>query len=174
LSDQLAASPLLAELRQATEEAATQTSELLRQLDSAPPSERRALLTAHVRLHLAKVLGLKPSDPIDLDRGFFDLGMDSLTSAELRNRLQASLGRPLPATLAFDYPTGNALIGHLSKLLSPDPAPAAPPTAGGKEQAVQTRARSEVEELSPEQLRAMLAQKIAALSAELEASAEGD
>jgi hypothetical protein len=51
------------------------------------------------------------------DVGFFTLGMDSLTSIELRNRLQASLGCSLSSTLAFDYPTQQALVNYLANEL---------------------------------------------------------
>ena len=67
---------------------------------------------------MAKVLGLSASEPLDLKQGFFELGMDSLTSAELRNRLQNSLACFLPPTIAFDYPTLEALVEYLSRMLS--------------------------------------------------------
>lgn len=40
--------------------------------------------------------------------------MDSLTSVELRNRLQTSLGCSLPTTVAFDYPNVVALVDYLA------------------------------------------------------------
>ena len=82
------------------------------------PHRRPALLLAHVRSQVAKVLGLGPSKAIDLQHGFFELGMDSLTAVELRNRLQASLGCTLASTLAFDYPTIEGLLEHLLQKLS--------------------------------------------------------
>jgi len=42
------------------------------------------------------------------------MGMDSLTSVELRNLLQAALGRALPSTLAFDFPNVSALVDYLA------------------------------------------------------------
>ncbi|MBM4094600.1 MAG: SDR family NAD(P)-dependent oxidoreductase, partial [Planctomycetes bacterium] len=89
-------------------------SEFVKQLESVPASERRALLVAHVRDQIVNVLSIDPAEPIDLERGFFDLGLDSLTLVELRNRLQSSLSMSLPATLAFDYPTPSALVEHLA------------------------------------------------------------
>ncbi|MEM9557178.1 MAG: type I polyketide synthase [Acidobacteriota bacterium] len=80
-------------------------------LAAAPVSARRGLLEGEVRGRLAYILG----DDLHLagDAGFFAAGMDSLTSIELRNELQARLERPLSQTLAFDYPTIDTLVEYL-------------------------------------------------------------
>ncbi|MBP5971591.1 SDR family NAD(P)-dependent oxidoreductase [Brasilonema sp. CT11] len=90
-------------------------SQLLEQLEVASASERRDLLIAHVREQVAKVLRLRPSQLIDLHQGFFDLGMDSLTSVELRIHLQSSLGCSVPSTTVFDYPTLAQLVDYLEQ-----------------------------------------------------------
>ena len=56
-------------------------------------------------------------DSLDTHQGFADLGIDSLTSVELRNQLQSSLGCTLPSTLAFDYPTVAKLTDYLTEKL---------------------------------------------------------
>ena len=43
------------------------------------------------------------------------MGLTSLMAMELRNRLEAALDRPLSATLAWNYPTLEALVDHLAK-----------------------------------------------------------
>lgn len=82
-------------------------------LEAAPAEERRELLMQHVESQVLKVLGLEASQSIDPQRGLADLGMDSLMTVELSNRLKVSLGKSLPTTLAFEYPTIFALTQYL-------------------------------------------------------------
>jgi acyl carrier protein len=91
-------------------------------LKAATPDERRLLLVAHVRRHLALLLGINDPESISLETGFFDLGMDSLTSVELRNKLQTDLDCLLPSSLAFDYPNIQSLTDYLEEtvILSSD------------------------------------------------------
>ena len=90
-------------------------SEFVLKLEAAAPKERRSLLVAHVLRQLSLVLGIENPESISLEAGFFDLGMDSLTFVELRNKLQTSLDCSLPSTLAFDYPTVGKLVDYLSQ-----------------------------------------------------------
>jgi acyl transferase domain-containing protein/acyl carrier protein/phospholipid N-methyltransferase len=104
------ASPFFAEL-QLTQTVPAETSDLLQQLQAAP-EQHRSLLQDYLCHQIARVLGFQATE-IDPQKGFFDLGMDSLTSVELKNRLQADLNCTLPATVAFDYPTVNSLVDYL-------------------------------------------------------------
>ena len=88
--------------------------ELIRAL---PPQRRTAALRTHIREQVVKVLALDPSFPLDPIQGLSDLGMDSLMAVDLRNRLQATLAISLPATLAFDCPTIEALTERVGSLL---------------------------------------------------------
>ena len=83
----------------------TAAEPLLRRLEQAPAGSRRRLLVAHVRSEVAAVLELGDPQAIGVAQSLRSLGLDSLMAIELRNRLQASAERPLPATLAFDHPT---------------------------------------------------------------------
>ncbi len=95
----------------------TSNSEFILKLESTAPNRRKSLLEEHIRLQVALVLGISNPKSISLETGFFDLGMDSLTSVELRNKLQASLERSLPSSLAFNYSTINKLVDYLAKEL---------------------------------------------------------
>ncbi|MBW4505571.1 MAG: AMP-binding protein [Scytonematopsis contorta HA4267-MV1] len=106
------------ELQQFTE-TVEENSRFLQQLEVMPIGERRAFLTAYVCSQVAKVLRLNSSTSINSKQGFFDLGMDSLISVELRNRLQTSLECSLPSTLSFDYPTVEVLVDYLSREIIP-------------------------------------------------------
>ncbi|WP_159054867.1 type I polyketide synthase, partial [Streptomyces sp. NRRL WC-3723] len=77
------------------------------------PAERDAALTELVRTHVAAVLGHDGDMTLDPRRSFRELGFDSLTAVELRNRLGNAVGLRLPATLVFDYPDAGALVGLL-------------------------------------------------------------
>jgi acyl carrier protein len=97
------------------------------------------LVEALVRHEVAAVLGYANDDGIPVGRGFFELGLDSLMSVELKRRLETVVGRSLPSTLTFNYPNVLSLSGFLEQLLFAAPAvdsvpsPAepvlAPPTA---------------------------------------------
>ena len=81
------------------------------------PDEQHRRLVELVCGHVAIVLGHASGHDVDARRAFEDLGFDSLTGVELRNRLKADTGLALSRTLIFDYPTPKALADHLLQQL---------------------------------------------------------
>ncbi|ETR74506.1 MAG: hypothetical protein OMM_00152 [Candidatus Magnetoglobus multicellularis str. Araruama] len=94
--------------------------QLLNNLSFSSPDKRKSIIKAHVRSQIAEILGFNNQYDLDYQQGFFQMGMDSLTSIELRNRLQSQLQCSLPATITFKYPTIDELSEYLVKNHLPD------------------------------------------------------
>ncbi|MBW0017017.1 MAG: type I polyketide synthase, partial [Mycobacterium sp.] len=92
--------------------AAKSKSALLQRLEGLTVDEQHEVLLDLVRGHIATVLGNTTPEAIDPDRAFQELGFDSLTAVEMRNRLKAATGLALSPTLIFDYPNSAALAGY--------------------------------------------------------------
>ncbi|MEV6621399.1 type I polyketide synthase [Amycolatopsis sp. NPDC051106] len=87
-----------------------------------PAAERDRALLDVVCATAAVVLGHERRDAIDPRKGFIELGFDSLTAIELRNRLESLTGQRLPATLIFDHPSASSLAGFLGAGLADPPS----------------------------------------------------
>ncbi|QWF84521.1 3-ketoacyl-CoA thiolase [Amycolatopsis sp. CA-230715] len=84
-----------------------------RRIARLPEADQRAAILDAVLAEVALVLQQTDADQIGYRRAFKELGFDSLTAVELRDRLSEGLGVRLPATLVFDHPTPEALVEHL-------------------------------------------------------------
>ena len=105
-------------------------STLASRLAALAEPERDRLLLTLVRGHVAAVLGHPSPENIDPERTYKELGLDSLTAVEFRNRLVAATGVRLPTTLIFDHPTLAAVVRQLrSELLGTESATAPRDTA---------------------------------------------
>ncbi|HXB87549.1 SDR family NAD(P)-dependent oxidoreductase, partial [Mycobacterium sp.] len=93
-------------------------SALAHRIHGLPEAEQHAVLLDLVRSHIATVLGNTTPEAIDPDRAFQELGFDSLTAVEMRNRLKAATGLALSPTLIFDYPTPSSLATYMRSELA--------------------------------------------------------
>src|SRR6201997_2753268 len=85
---------------------------MLQRLEGLAEDEQHAILLDLVRSNIATVLGSSSPEAIDPERAFQELGFDSLTAVEMRNRLKSATGLALSPTLIFDYPNSAALAGY--------------------------------------------------------------
>ncbi|GAA2693701.1 hypothetical protein GCM10009864_80600 [Streptomyces lunalinharesii] len=106
--------------RAAATGAAPSADALARQLAGLGGSEQDEVLLTLVRGQAAVVLGHADGAAIGAGRQFQELGFDSLTAVEFRNRLNAATGLRLPATLLFDHPTPADVVRHLRGQLCAD------------------------------------------------------
>lgn len=90
------------------------------QLRDLSLTERQAILLAHVRREVAGVLGLESAETLDIQQGFFRMGMDSITTVRLRNSLEKVLECHLPPTIAFEYPTVESLTEYIAREIFSD------------------------------------------------------
>jgi len=90
-------------------------SDFMKILQTAPLEQREGLLKQAIIQELKNVLG--QSQVLDENKGFFEMGMDSLMALELKNRLQTLIEKVLPNTLIFDYPSINMLTQYIAETL---------------------------------------------------------
>ncbi|SDM31213.1 polyketide synthase 12 [Allokutzneria albata] len=96
--------------------------DLLPRIATLGEEDRLAAVLSVVSRETAAVLGHHSADRLGADEPFKDLGFDSLTAVDLRNRLNTLTGLRLAPTVIFDHPTPSALARHVAALLAPAPA----------------------------------------------------
>ncbi|MDR7303662.1 type I polyketide synthase [Haloactinomyces albus] len=111
--------PILSNLVRTNPHTASNPRTLTEQLAELDPTAQHELLRTTLQTHIAAVLALPDPNTIDTNQAFKNMGFDSVTAVELRNRLNTATGLRLPATLIFDHPTLTALANHIRTELVP-------------------------------------------------------
>jgi hypothetical protein len=139
---------------------------LRERLREVEPADRQDLLATFVREQTGAVLRCDPAQ-LAPRRGFFDQGMDSLLAMELKRRLEAALGLPLPGTLTFDHPTTEGLGRYLlerwqtvaDRLAQDTPSAAAVSVTGEPSSTI----AAEIQKLTPGELEALIDRELDSL-----------
>jgi acyl transferase domain-containing protein/acyl carrier protein len=142
-------------------------AEWLNSLHPLALDQRRRRLLDFVGKGARKIFGMTPEDPLDENRGLFQLGMDSLMSVRLKRRLESGTGLKLPGTLTLTYPTIAALAEYLDGKLFPPAVSqikaASSPLARKQEEAMSTL----VAEMNESETNAAIAAELAAIHLKL-------
>lgn len=139
---------------------------LIELLRDVKPEERRAFIVDYVRQQVAKVISASDPNALDIRQGLFEMGLDSLMSVELKNRLEASVGQPLPSTLTFNYPTITDLARYLGETVLPAAStlePTTPTDESSRSEPARDSATGPAENLSEDELAALLVEKLSKL-----------
>ncbi|MFD8143197.1 type I polyketide synthase [Streptomyces sp. NPDC059708] len=145
--------------------------DLAARLAGRSQADQRAALLDLVRTHVAALLGYDDPAEVGPDRGFTDLGFDSVAVVDLRTRLVAATGRPLPTGVIYDHPSPGALAGHLWSELCQDEDDAELPVLVRLDRLEQAAAALAADEIEATRITARLQSLLARLTGTLEATA---
>ncbi|MEV0695944.1 type I polyketide synthase [Streptomyces sp. NPDC050388] len=95
-------------------------SELVQRLAGLTEQEQEDVLVELIRECVSAVLGFSGNEAVPVRKAFREMGFDSVTAVELRNRLSSRTGLKLPVTTAFDYPTSRTLAAFMREQLLQD------------------------------------------------------
>lgn len=112
LGSGLGDSPMFDSMRKASESEQKSFSDFRETVIHSPAENRMQTVMDFVSGIVSGVLGFDPTD-IDVQKGLFDHGLDSLTALEVRNRMQNALKTTLPSTLLFKYPSVTDISHYL-------------------------------------------------------------
>jgi acyl carrier protein len=140
----------------AVPESSSQHDGFIQQYRAAPAAQRRALLSEQIRVLALRSLGLDPQTAVEEARPLKDLGLDSLMAVELRNALARALGCALPATVAFDYPSVEAMTAYLVERLAKDLGETVAPVTGQARTPESVSAVQSLKDMSDDEAEAML------------------
>lgn len=150
--------PLLSRLLPQQWNRGGETEQKLRhEIAAATAPERVRLVSDYLSRNLIEVLGICETHPIDPQQGFSELGLDSLMSIELKNRVSRDLEMPLSATAIFEYPTLHSMAEFLIKRIAASAASAAPTVSTALDHPIGSDAiETAVETLSDAELAALI------------------
>jgi acyl carrier protein len=146
----------------ASSSAPARRSDILEQLGRLPDSQKKEAVIVYLRQQIREVLGFAARTSIEADKRLVELGMDSLMALELKRRLEGDLKMTFPATMIFEYPTLEAMAGHI--------VPASPVQAAPQPQAsavADERKRAEIAKLSTAEAEQALLAELENLDKEL-------
>jgi acyl transferase domain-containing protein len=138
---------------------------LVNLLEQTPADQRLGAVQGYLQQQAAQVMGLEAAQAIDLRQPLNELGLDSLMAVEFRNVLNLAVGRNLPATLLFNYPTLEALALYLARdVLALELTEEGRPQVRRESRVVQMT--SQIENLSDDEAEELLDLELAALEEE--------
>jgi acyl carrier protein len=161
--------PLFDLLAAAGDKGAASSASLALVVEQAVPGQRLGVLESLLRQTVAEVLG-KDSGRIDVNVALPDLGLDSLLSVELRNRLTAGFGVDLPLTVVWRHPTIAALTPYVAekmRLVLTTTSEASPAAVEAKGEQAAKAAVAAVAQLSDAEVEAQMLEALAALEKEM-------
>ncbi len=130
--------------------------EFLKNLEDAEAENRFDMIIEFLKQQTVRVLGMESSTSVDIAQPLQSLGLDSLMAIELKNSIDSGVGKNLPATMVFNYPTIEALAGHLLEDVLKLGAAKADEESMDNDVFEKEETLSEIEELSDEEAEALL------------------